>query len=117
MRFLLLLNYEPGTGPQEGTPEYDDEMRRWGEVNDEMRSAGVIVAVSGVEPDNYTTVRRRGDDMVVSDGPFAETKEVMFSFYIVDVADRDAAIAWTRKMPSAHYGSISIVPTTGLELG
>jgi hypothetical protein len=38
---MLLLTFTPGTGPQEGTPEYDEEMRRWGELNEEMKKAGV----------------------------------------------------------------------------
>jgi hypothetical protein len=52
----------------------------------------------------------------VTDGPYAETKEVVFSFYIIDVDDLDAAIAWAAKTPAAKYGSIEIHPMDGLEL-
>jgi hypothetical protein len=48
MQYLIMLHFPPGTGPQEGTPEFDDEMRRWGELNAEMREAGVMVAASGL---------------------------------------------------------------------
>ncbi len=44
----------------------------------------------------------------VTDGPFAETKEILFSFYLIDVEDLDAALAWARKMPAAEYGSVQI---------
>ena len=54
--------------------------------------------------------------MVVTDGPYAETKEVVFSFYILDVDDLDAAIAWAAKTPAARYGSIEINPMDRLEL-
>jgi hypothetical protein len=43
MQSLLLLHFRRGEGPQEGTPEFDEEMRRWGELNDELREAGVVL--------------------------------------------------------------------------
>ena len=115
MHYLIMLHFRPGEGPEEGAPEYDAEMERWGELNDEMLAAGVLVAVSGVDPEATTTVRRQGDDVSVTDGPYAETKEVMFSFYIVDVPDLDAATAWAAKMPSAQYGSNEVRPMVGYE--
>ena len=115
MRYLLMLHFPPGHGPQEGTPEFDAEMRRWGELNDEMREAGVLVVASGLHVDATTTVRAPGGEVTVTDGPYAETKELLFSFYILDVDDLDAAASWAARMPSAEYGSIEIRPTTGYE--
>jgi hypothetical protein len=115
MQYLLMLHFPPGRGPQEGTPEFDAEMERWGELNGEMREAGVVLAASGLHPEAVTTVRAPGGDVTVTDGPFAETKEILFSFYIVDVPDLDAATAWAAKMPSADYGSIEIRPMVGFE--
>jgi hypothetical protein len=63
-----------------------------------------------------TTVRAPGGELAVTDGPYAETKEILFSFYVVDVADLDAATAWAAKMPAADYGSIEVRPMTGFEL-
>src|SRR5688572_21625734 len=108
MRYLILLTFPPGEGPQEGTPEFDAEMARWGALNDELRQAGVVIGVSGLELDATTTVRSRDGDVTVTDGPYAETKEVLFSFYILDVEDLDAALAWVRKMPVTEYGSVEI---------
>jgi hypothetical protein len=115
MRYLLMLHFPPGAGPQEGTPELDDEMRRWGELNDELRRSDVLVHASGLKLDATTTVRAPAGELAVTDGPYAETKELLFSFYIVDVEDLDAAIAWAAKMPSADYGSIEIRPMVGPE--
>jgi hypothetical protein len=115
MQYLIMLHFPPGEGPQEGTPEYDAEMRRWGELNEEMKAAGVMVAGSGLHLDAVTTVRKRGGDVTVTDGPYAETKEVLFSFYIIDVPDLDAATEWAAKMPSAEYGSNEVRPMTGYE--
>ena len=116
MQYLMMLHFPPGHGPQEGTAAFEAEMRRWGELNAEMREAGVMVAGSGLHPEAVTTVRATDGDLVVTDGPYAETKEILFSFYIVDVADLDAATAWAAKMPSAEYGSIEVRPMTGFEL-
>ena len=68
------------------------------------------------EAEATTTVRAPQGNVVVTDGPFAETKEVVFSFYIIDVEDLDAAIEWAAKTPAAKYGSIEIHPMDGLQL-
>jgi hypothetical protein len=115
MNYLLMLTYRPGEGPQEGTPEFDAEMKVWNSVTDEMRAAGVLTAVSGLRVDSATTVRTKDGETTITDGPYAETKEVLFSFYIIDVEDLDAATAWAAKMPAAAYGSVDIRPTHGFE--
>ncbi|HEX2084683.1 MAG TPA: YciI family protein [Solirubrobacteraceae bacterium] len=116
MQYALMLHFRPGEGPQEGTPEYDAEMRRWGELNQEMRDAGVWRGATGLELDATTTVRARDGELTVTDGPYAETKEVLFSFYLIDVPDLDAAIEWAKKAPSAAYGSVEVRPLCGPEL-
>jgi hypothetical protein len=110
MHYLLMLRFSPGQGPGEGTPEFDEEMRRWGALNDELRAAGVVVAASGLQTDSATTVRAPSGELTITDGPYAETKEALFSFYVLDVEDLDAATAWAAKMPAAGYGSIEIHP-------
>ena len=50
--------------------------------------------------------------MTVTDGPYAETKEILFSFYVIDVEDLDAAIAVAGKMPATEYGSVTEAVTT-----
>ena len=116
-QYLVFLTFRPGEGPQEGTPEFDAEMARWGALNNELREAGVVLGGSGLHIDAATTVRRARDgELTVTDGPFAETKETLFSFYMLEVEDLDAAIAWAAKMPAAEYGSVDIRPMVGLEL-
>jgi hypothetical protein len=115
MQYMILLHQTPGEGPQEGTPEFDAEMKRWGELLDDMRKTGVYMGASGLS-DAVTTVRRPGGgDVVVTDGPYAETKEFLFSFILIDVPDLDAAIEWAAKSPSAAYGSVEVRPLVGYE--
>jgi hypothetical protein len=92
MKYVLLLRFPPGSGPQEGAPEFDAEMGAWGAVNDELNAAGAWIAAAGLELDDATTtLRATQGERVLTDGPFAETKELLFSYYVIDVADLDAA--------------------------
>ena len=113
MHYLLQFTYRPGEGPEEGTPEFDAEMKVWHDLNDELRESGQYIAASGLKVDAATTVRKSGGDVTVTDGPYAETKEILFSFYILDVPDLDAAIAVAAKAPAAEYGSVDIRPMVG----
>ena len=113
MQYLLQFTFRPGEGPEEGTPEFDAEMKVWHELNEELKAAGHYVAASGLQYEAASTVRKNGDEVVVTDGPFAETKEVLFSFYILEVPDLDAAIAVAARTPAAVYGSVDIRPMVG----
>ena len=118
MNYLLTLYYRDGEGPDEGTPEFDAEMAVWGALNTELRASGQVLVASGLMPETATTVRTRGGgDPVITDGPFAETKEILFSFYVIDVEDLDAAIAIARRMPATEYGSVTITATAGFHKG
>jgi hypothetical protein len=102
MKYLLLLYAEPAKMPAPGS-----QMDRWMAVSREMREAGAFVAgdpLQGVE--TATTLR----DGTVTDGPFAETKEVLVGYYLVDVDDLDAATGWAQKLPIIEYGAIEIRP-------
>ncbi len=61
-------------------------------------------------PSASATARR-----LVTDGPFAETKESFFSYIIIDVADLDAALGWAKRMPNATYGSVEVRPLSSHE--
>jgi hypothetical protein len=66
-------------------------------------------------PATATTVRVQNGDVLTSDGPFAETKEVLFSFYILNLENLDEATKWAQRMPAAQYGSVTIHATVNLE--
>jgi len=111
MKYMLLLRYVPGAGPEEGTPDFDAEMAQWGALTGELAQSGALIACHGLDTEETaTTVRAPKGDAILTDGPFAETKESLFSYYILDVADLDAAVAWAMKMPCATYGSVEVRP-------
>jgi hypothetical protein len=116
MKYMLMLRYPEGAGPQEGTPELDAEMQKWGTLMGELSESGVMIGAWGLEPDEAsTTLRAPNGERVLTDGPYAETKETFFSFYLIDVPDLDAAIEWAAKMPNAEYGSVEIRPLSAHE--
>jgi hypothetical protein len=76
-----------------------------------MRNAGILVGGERLRPvADATTVRIRGGKQSVLDGPFADTKEQLGGYYMVDVPDLDAALSWAARCPSAQFGSIEVRP-------
>ena len=57
-----------------------------------------------------TTVRVDGDDVTVTDGPFAETKEALAGFYLIEAEDLDEALTWAKRLPGARFGSVEVRP-------
>jgi hypothetical protein len=116
MKYMLLLRHAPDTGPQEGTPELDAEMQVWGAIMDEMKANGSLIYACGLAPDDSaTTLRAPKGERTLTDGPYAETKEILFSTIIVDVPDLDAAVELAAKMPNSDYGSVEIRPLAPAE--
>ena len=111
MKYMLLLYNAPDAGPAEGSPEAEAEMGQWFGVTEEMQKAGVLVDGHALQPTTTaTTLRVRDRETVLTDGPFAETKELLGGYYLIDVPDLDAAAEWAAKMPLAPYGSVEIRP-------
>ena len=101
--------------PTEGEPPTEDEMNAiMGNVatlQDDMQSAGVWVFSGGLEaPDTATVLRRSGDDVLVTDGPFVELKEYVGGLTIIDVPDLDAALHWGRRSIEAIGLPIEVRP-------
>jgi hypothetical protein len=106
----MLLIYSPvdgGPGPEETAAE----MPRWYEYTEGLKDAGLLVAgdpLHGV--DSATTVRVRDGETQITDGPFAETKEFLGGYYIIDAPDLDTALQQAARVPNVHYGSIEVRP-------
>jgi hypothetical protein len=76
-----------------------------------MEQRGVVAGGAGLRPPSEaTTVRVRNDEVLLTDGPFAETKEQIGGFVLIDCADLDEAIEIAAKHPAAGYGTIEIRP-------
>ena len=111
MQYMLLIYHAEGAGPAPGTPEFDEMMNGYRAFTQDIKSKGVMVAgdpLEGIE--NATTVRVRGDKTEVVDGPFAETKEQLGGYYLLECSDLDEALGYAARIPSATYGSIEVRP-------
>ncbi|MEM9562799.1 MAG: YciI family protein [Actinomycetota bacterium] len=118
MRYMLLLYSAENAGPQPGTDEFAAEMEEWFNYTNEITEAGHMLGGEPLQPSGTaTTVRVRDGEALTTDGPFAETKEVLGGFYMIDVPDLDAAREWAAKIPSAPYGSVEIRPIMELPTG
>jgi hypothetical protein len=85
--------------------------QRYFAFSNEVRDAGKLVSGAELQPvTTATTVRVRNGDTLVTDGPFAETKEQLGGYYQLDCDNLDEAIAYAAKIPSAEYGSIEVRP-------
>jgi hypothetical protein len=109
MRYALLVAVDENTELSD-----EDVKRRYAEFmgfQDEMEARGVLVGRERLQPTSLaTTVRVRDEGLVVADGPFAETKEQIAGFYILECEDLDEAIEIASRNPGARYGTIEVRP-------
>ena len=110
MQYALLIYNAPDTRAEVSTERegaYDD----WVSYFQETKDAGVFVAAEGLcGVETATTVRMSAGKLLLTDGPFAETKEHLLGFYLIDVPNLDAAIGWAARMPVLRRGTVEIRP-------
>lgn len=86
----------------------------WAAYTDYSRAlaeAGIVRGGAGLTPpQTATTLRVRGGKRAIHDGPFADTKEQLGGFFVIEVADLDQALAWAAKCPSSSTGSVEVRP-------
>jgi hypothetical protein len=80
-------------------------------LNDEIRQAGAWVFAGGLEPaDTATVVKEQGGEILTTDGPFAEGKEHLGGFWVIEAADLDQALAWAKRATVACRGAVEVRP-------
>lgn len=83
----------------------------WMKYFEMLGAAGIMRGGSGLmPPDTATTVKLRGSQRLVEDGPYADTKEQLGGFFMIEVADLDTALDWAAKCPAASSGALEIRP-------
>ncbi|AUN39649.1 hypothetical protein HWD35_20000 [Tsukamurella tyrosinosolvens] len=105
---LLLNNAEPAEGevPEEAMLQMQQAMADYTAA---LQAAGVLIGAEILEPQAQTvTVTRRDGDLRIEDGPFADTREALAGVFLLDVPDRDAALAWAEKHPATQYAVIEV---------
>ncbi|GAA3224075.1 YciI family protein [Actinocorallia longicatena] len=112
MKYMLMIcGDEESYAAMLADEAFQGNCHRWAE---EMGERGILGETGGLQgPEAATTLRVRDGRVLLSDGPFAETKEVIAGFSIVDCADLDEAIEVASRHPVAPYGTLEIRPFTG----
>ncbi len=111
MQYMLLIYSAESAEPTPGTPEMETHMGGYMAFTQDIKEKGLMVAGDPLQPvATATTVRVRDGNTQTIDGPFAETKETLGGYYILNCKDLDEAIEYAARIPSANLGSIEIRP-------
>lgn len=112
MQYMIMNYVPPRDGFAEaGRPEADPDGPAWGAYTQALIDAGVMRGGNALKPETTaTTVRLRDGQRHVHDGPYAEFKEHLGGYYIIDVPDLDQALAWAAKNPAASSGAVEVRP-------
>jgi hypothetical protein len=111
MRYMMLI-YSDETGVDQVTEaEWAETMTAYNAFTAEVQEKGLLVSGEALEPTrSATTVRVRNNQVLTTDGPFAETKEALGGFYILNCKDLDEALEYAAKIPGAKVGSVEVRP-------
>ena len=108
--YLLSVHHSPKL-PQPPAEDIPAIFAAVDAFNEEVRAAGAWVFAGGLQPiEDSTVVDATGAKVITTDGPFAESKEYLGGFWIIDVPDLDAALTWARKGSAACRGPVEVRP-------
>lgn len=115
MQYLALIYADPAHEPKYGTPEFTKMIDDYNAFTALLKARGAFVAGDALKPvETATSVRVRGGKSETMDGPFAETKEHLGGYYLIEVPDLDAAIKLAARIPSAAFGTIELRPVMAM---
>jgi len=116
MQYLFLIYSDEAREPKRGTKEFDEYLGAYVALTDEVKAKGIHEGSAPLQPvATATTVRVRDGKCLTTDGPFAETKEQLGGFYLLECRDLDEALDYAARIPTAKHGSIEVRPLLQLE--
>ena len=111
MKYLLLVYFNEQVLEKKNAAETEAFLKGYQRFNDELIAAGAMLSAERLQPtETSATVRVENGRMVATDGPFAETKEQLGGYYLIEALDRDEAFAWAAKIPHATEGHVEVRP-------
>ncbi|HET7352830.1 MAG TPA: YciI family protein [Gaiellaceae bacterium] len=111
MQYMLLIYSPPGDWESIPAEQRQAISEAYFHFTEELRGSGKMVAGDALQPiSTATSVRVRDGETLTTDGPFAETKEVLGGYYLIDVDTLDEALEWAAKIPGSAYGTIEVRP-------
>ena len=115
MQYLLMLYSNEAGWPAMTPAQQQQGMAAYKAYTEALRNAGVLRASDRLQPTSTaTTVRITDGKSQVLDGPYADTKEQLGGYYLIDVPDLDAAISWASRCPGASHGLVEVRPIWGM---
>jgi hypothetical protein len=116
MQYMLLIYHQENAQAGMNNDDAQALMAGYWAFGDEAMKKGVLKGGEGLHPTSAaTTVRVRDSKTLTTDGPFAETKEQLGGYYIIECSNLDEAIQWAAKIPDVKYGSVEIRPVMAFE--
>jgi hypothetical protein len=111
MQYMLLIHDVEGDWGRRSEDERNAVMQEYFDFTNDLRESGAYVTGTQLQPTaTATTVQVVDGETLTTDGPFAETKEQLGGYYLIDVETPDEAIEWAAKIPSARGGKIEVRP-------
>jgi len=111
MQYLCLIYADDAKTPQPGTPDYAELLQEYQQFTKEVTDKGMMVSGDALQPvSTATTVTMENGKLEVTDGPFAETKETLGGYYMLECETLDDAIQQAAKIPTAKHGRIEVRP-------
>jgi len=111
MQYLLLLYLDETAWPKMTPAEQAEGGAAYTAYTEALRQAGVFLGANRLTPTSAaTTVRLRDDRPQVLDGPYADSKEQLAGYYLIEAPDLDAALAWAARCPTAGHGAVELRP-------
>jgi hypothetical protein len=111
MQYMLLIYSPPSDWQSVPAEQRQAVMEAYGSFTEELQASGKMVAGDALQPiATATSIRVRDGETLTTDGPFAETKEVLGGYYLIDVETLDEALDWGAKIPGAQFGTIEVRP-------
>jgi hypothetical protein len=108
---MLLIYGDESRYAEVSEEEGQADMQRWFDYTNDLQQAGVMEAGEALQPTSTaTSVRDDGGKPLVTDGPFAETREQLGGYYVFNVPNLDDAIKWAHKCPGIAYGTMELRP-------
>lgn len=111
MQYLLMLYVNEAGWPKMTKAEQEQGVAAYRAYTEALNKAGVLKGSNRLQPSSAaTTVRMAGGKAQVLDGPYAEAKEQLGGYYLIDVADLDAALSWASRCPTTGHGVVEVRP-------
>ena len=111
MRYLCLLATDETIYPRMPKPEAEKLMGEFVQLRNDLKASGHYLGGERLQPtSSATTVRVRDGKTLTTDGPFAETKEQLGGFFLIEAEDLNSAIQLAARIPSARFGSVEVRP-------